>query len=255
MTKNRGFPIIRPTEDLLHTGCTPMKYDEKGLIPVRILSIYPHAELQNETFMVFLKGENDKRIVAITIGRNEGQALVLAVKQIPPPRPLTHNLLRDFLDKIKAKVHRLVIHTMKDGIFHAYLLVQTSDAVFHLDCRSNDGMILAILLEAPIYLSKEVMEEVGLEFEAPESTELSADSMEKFLLSGMSEICKPDKPSREAGKRKIVQKEPAEIETEEVVPGKNELEILKAQLNRLIAEEAYEEAAKVRDRISALESK
>jgi bifunctional DNase/RNase len=234
-----------------------MKCDEKGLIPVKILSIYPHAELQNGTFMVFLKGEKDKRIVAITIGRNEGQALVLAVKQIRPPRPLTHNLLRDFLGKIKAKVHRLVIHTMKDGIFHAYLLVQTSDEVFHLDCRSNDGMILATLMETPIYLSQEVMEEVGLEFEAPEISELNPGSMEKFLVSGMGELCKPDKPSREAGEGKIAQsgEDPAEVETEEVVPGKNELEILKAQLNRLIAEEAYEEAAKIRDRISELESK
>ena len=237
-----------------------MKHDEKDLIPVQILSIYPQAELQNETFMVFLKSEKDKRIVAITIGRNEGQALVLAVKQIPPPRPLTHNLLSDFLEKIKAKVHRLVIHTMKDGIFHAYLLVQTSEQVLHLQCRSNDGIILAILMEVPIYLSPEVMEEVGLEFELPEVSELNAGLaglMEGLQMSSSAEVGKSEKPGLEAEEEKV---EPggepvAEVEAEEVVAGKDELEILKAQLDRLVAEEAYEEAAKIRDRISALESK
>ena len=237
-----------------------MKHDEKDLIPVQILSIYPHAELQNETFMVFLKGEKDKRIVAITIGRNEGQALVLAVKQIPPPRPLTHNLLRDFLEKIKAKVHRLVIHSMKDGIFHAYLLVDTSDQVFHLQCRSNDGIILAILMEVPIYLSSDVMEEVGLEFELPEVSELNtglAELMEGLQLSSSGEAHKPEKSGQETGEGKVepAAEPTAEVEAEEVVAGKNELEVLKAQLDRLVAEEAYEEAAKIRDRISALESK
>ena len=236
-----------------------MKYDEKDLIPVHILSIYPHAEVQNESFMVFLKGEKDKRIVAITIGRNEGQALVLAVKQIPPPRPLTHNLLRDFLEKIKAKVHRLVIHTMKDGVFHAYLIVQTSDQVLHLECRSNDGMILATLTEAPIYLSAEIMEEVGLEFELPEVSELNAglaDFFEELHATASGKTRKPEKPGRETEEGKAAPGgEAAGVEAREAVPGKDELETLKAQLNRLIAEEAYEEAAKIRDRISALESK
>ena len=65
-----------------------MKHDEKDLIPVQILSIYPQAELQNETFMVFLKSEKDKRIVAITIGRNEGQGPGSGGEADPSSTPL-----------------------------------------------------------------------------------------------------------------------------------------------------------------------
>ena len=91
---------------------------------------------------------------------------------------------------------------MKDGVFHAYLLVQTSEQVLHLQCRSNDGIILAILMEVPIYLSPEVMEEVGLEFELPEVSELNAGLaglMEGLQMSSSGEAGKPEKPGAGSG--------------------------------------------------------
>ena len=59
-----------------------------------------------------------------------------------------------------------MIHTLKEDIFHAYLLVQTEQDVFYLDCRPSDGMILATLMAIPIFMSPEVMEEAGKELGA-----------------------------------------------------------------------------------------
>ena len=139
------------------------KAKNEHLIPVQIWRIYPYPDVTPpETFLVVLKGEEGK-FVPISIGCPEGQYLVMAMQQVSFPRPLTHNLIQNLLTKVKGKVHQLVIHTLKDETFHAYLLIQTQDEVFYLDCRPSDGMILATLMNIPIFMSPEVMEEAGRE--------------------------------------------------------------------------------------------
>ncbi|SVB70467.1 uncharacterized protein METZ01_LOCUS223321, partial [marine metagenome] len=139
------------------------KAKNEHLIPVQIWRIYPYPDVTPpETFLVVLKGEEGK-FVPVSIGCPEGQYLVMAMQQVSFPRPLTHNLIQNLLGKVKGKVHQLVIHTLKDETFHAYLLIQTQDEVFYLDCRPSDGMILATLMNIPIFMSPEVMEEAGRE--------------------------------------------------------------------------------------------
>ena len=129
------------------------KAKNEHLIPVQIWRIYPYPDVTPpETFLVVLKGEEGK-FVPISIGCPEGQYLVMAMQQVSFPRPLTHNLIQNLLGKVKGKVHQLVIHTLKDETFHAYLLIQTQDEVFYLDCRPSDGMILATLMNIPIFMS------------------------------------------------------------------------------------------------------
>ena len=234
------------------------------LIPVEVLRVYPYAETQQslglpETFMVFLKGD-DTRVVAITIGRSEGQALQLAIKKIVAPRPLTHNLLQNLFEKIKGTVHKLVIHSIEEGVFHAYLLVETPEETYHLDCRSSDGMIISTLMSAPIYISAEVMEEAGQEFELTELEEAAEEPLEEEVvaqISALEEIA-DDVDEKHLDLELDLDESDLELQTEgSRLPrnlGHSELDKLRAQLLRLIAEEAYEEAAKVRDKISQLEA-
>ena len=139
------------------------KTKNEHLLPVEIWRIYPYPDVTPpESFLVVLKGEEGK-FVPISIGAPEGQYLVMAMRKVDFPRPLTHNLLQNLLDRVKGKVHQLVIHTLKEETFHAYLLIQTQDEVFYLDCRPSDGMILATLMAVPIFMSPEVMQEAGRE--------------------------------------------------------------------------------------------
>ena len=222
------------------------------LIPVQVWRIYPYPDVApQETFLVVLKGEEEK-FVPISIGFPEGQYLIMAMQQMSFPRPLTHNLMQNLLEKIKGQVHQLVIHTLKDETFHAYLLVQTQDEVFYLDCRPSDGMILATLMSIPIFMSPEVMEEVGREL----STVLNmADLSEE--AAEVAELVEVDDDDSEGA---LIE---AEVGGDEIGIMKgsapageeaSELEVLKAQLDRLVAEEAYEEAARVRDQINLMES-
>ncbi|HCV25528.1 MAG: hypothetical protein CME13_18125 [Gemmatimonadetes bacterium] len=241
------------------------KAKNEHLIPVQIWRIYPYPDVTPpETFLVVLKGEEGK-FVPISIGCPEGQYLVMAMQQVSFPRPLTHNLIQNLLGKVKGKVHQLVIHTLKDETFHAYLLIQTQDEVFYLDCRPSDGMILATLMNIPIFMSPEVMEEAGRELssmlnlnelgeELSGADEDEADSEdEEAELEATIDVVAP-----------VVEPPEPEMIEEEALPllpvisesdgEPTRIGALRAQLHRLVAEEAYEEAARVRDLITELEA-
>ena len=227
------------------------KQKKEHLIPVQVWRIYPYPDVSPpETFLVVLKGEEEK-FVPISIGFPEGQYLVMAMQQVSFPRPLTHNLIQNLLDKIKGEVHQLVIHTLKDETFHAYLLVQTQDEVFYLDCRPSDGMILATLMNVPIYMSPEVMDEAGRELSnminiADLGEDLAAEA-EADGTSNVEAVVEVEVRSSADEDEEEDVEEPAAAEEQ------SELELMRAQLGRLVAEEAYEEAAKLRDQISQIE--
>ena len=223
-----------------------MNTDDKHLVPVQIITIYPYPDANPpETFLVFLKGREDK-VVPISIGEFEGKALTMAIRRIPPPRPLPHNLLQSLLEKIKGEVHQLVVHTLKDDVFHAYLLVQTQEDVFYLDCRPSDGMIVASLMGVPIYMSPEVIEEAGREFGGLFERGEGIGDMEAPLDAAIEKTQLPV----EIKKEELITV-PDEVEGED----RSLLEELKAELDRLVAEEFYEKAAELRDRITELEKK
>ena len=216
-----------------------MKSEDENLVPVQILGIYPYGDSHDsqqlfETFLVFLKGQDDK-VVPISIGRFEGQALAMALRKMPPPRPLPYNLLKDLLEKMHGEVRQLVIHTLKDEVFHAYLLIQAQGQAFYLDCRPSDGMTLATLTGVPIYMHLGIIDEAGRE------------------LGGLLE--KTEAGEDTAVPERAVEPPGIELQQIEAESGKelNELEKLKALLGRLVQEEHYEEAARVRDQISKLE--
>ena len=173
----------------------------------------------------------------------------MAMQDVSFPRPLTHNLLQNLLEKVKGKVHQLVIHTLKDETFHAYLLIQTQDEVFYLDCRPSDGMILTTLMGIPIYMSPEVMEEAGRQLSV-----LNIDELEE--LSGAAQAAPGEESEEEEpapASQALAGAAGAPPAAAAPVEEPTELDILKAQLDRLVAEEAYEEAARLRDQISELE--
>ena len=99
-----------------------MKNDD-DIIPVSIFDVYPYPDAQQgagapQSFLVLLKGNADERVVPITIGHFEGQALAMAMRKIAMPRPLPHDLLRQILERMGATVERLVIHKLEEDIFN-----------------------------------------------------------------------------------------------------------------------------------------
>ena len=136
---------------------------EDHLIPVQILGL--HTDTPGGVAIV-LKGDEPK-VVPIVIGEFEAQALVMAIQKVEPPRPMPYDLLQDVLERMHGTIRQLVIHSVRDSVFHAYLLIESREKPVLLDCRPSDGLVMATRLGVPIYMTPEVLEEAGLEPEGP----------------------------------------------------------------------------------------
>ena len=165
---------------------------------------------------------NGNRRLPIIIGAFEAQAIALELEKIQPPRPMTHDLIRDLFEQVSADVTDILIDELKEGTFFAKIRFSVNGTESQLDCRPSDAVALAVRMTAPIFVAVHVIDEAGI------PTDDSED-----LAS-------------------VEQSEP-EVETQsaETTP-KSQLEQLEDDLQTAIAEEDYELAARLRDDISRL---
>ena len=133
------------------------------LIPVQILGFRNYG---TGSVAVYLKSEEPK-VVPIVVGHFEAQALLMATQKHKFPNPVAYDLIQAVLERVQGTVRQLVIHSIRENTFYAYLIVDARDESFLLDCRPSDGMVMATRLGAPIFLTAEVVEQAGAE---PESS-------------------------------------------------------------------------------------
>ncbi len=164
-------------------------------------------------------GEMDgSRRLPIIIGAFEAQAIALELEKIQPPRPMTHDLLRDMLDAVGADVTDIVIDELRDGTFFAKIRYAYNGDDGQLDARPSDAVALAVRVDAPIYVSPAVLEEAGIPTEEESVSALTTSS--------------------------TTEEEPAK--------SMSKLERMEQQLQKAIEAEDYEEAAELRDQIAKL---
>jgi len=166
-------------------------------------------------------GEVDgNRRLPIIIGAFEAQAIALELEKIQPPRPMTHDLLRDAMEAVGAEVVDVVIDELREGTFFAKIRYVHDGEEGQLDARPSDAVALAVRVDAPIYVAPSVMEEAGI-------------------------------PTEEEGTAPSPIAPPPAAEAEESSP-KSRLQRMEEQLASAIQEEDYERAAKLRDEIQRL---
>ena len=107
--------------------------------------------------VVVLKEKNNGKILPIWIGPAEAQAIMIQLRGITPPRPMTHDLLRNVIGGLKAKVVRIIITELKGGTFYAHIVMQSADRKFSIDSRPSDAIALALRVKAPIFAKAEVL--------------------------------------------------------------------------------------------------
>jgi bifunctional DNase/RNase len=169
--------------------------------------------LSNLGFVVLLRGEQDTRTLPIFIGGAEAQSILIHMDHLEIPRPLTHDLLKTILDCMECRLKRVVINNLMESTFYAVLVIEHDGVETEIDSRPSDAVALALRCAAPIYVVKKVMDQAG--------------------------IVLKDKDSDQAQKG-----------GEDPASG---LTNLKAQLERAIHQERYEDAARLRDEIKKLE--
>ncbi|MCP9292828.1 MULTISPECIES: bifunctional nuclease family protein [Gracilimonas] len=168
--------------------------------------------------LILTEAEGNQRL-PIIIGSFEAQAIALELENIKPPRPMTHDLLKNFFLSFDTQVKQVFINDLSEGTFYAQIIFERENQLVELDARPSDAIALAVRFNAPIYVNDEVLKEAGI------STEPESQTLEEALKS--------DEPA--PGQKELTQ-----------------LEKLEKELQTAIETENYEKAAKIRDRISKM---
>ena len=109
--------------------------------------------------IVVLKDEAEKFFLPIWVGIFEANAIALQLEKVSTPRPMTHDLLRNFISELDARVSRVVINDLRDSTFFAQIRVITSDRTLEIDARPSDAIALALRVEAPIFVEQAVLDQ------------------------------------------------------------------------------------------------
>ena len=134
---------------------------------VRGLALDPLSNLP----IIILRDDEEKRSLPIWIGIYEANAIALELEKIETPRPMTHDLIKNILETIEARVQKVVVTDLKENTFYAVLHLQVGTTEYTVDSRPSDAIALALRVGAPIYVDEEVVRkakslEVGKEAEA-----------------------------------------------------------------------------------------
>lgn len=172
-------------------------------------------------YAILLKEMNGSRRLPIIIGAFEAQAIALEIEGIKPPRPLTHDLLKNVIDNLGASIIEVIIDELKENTFYAKIIIEVSALTNEIDSRPSDAIALAVRAQSPIYVSEAVMEAASF---------IPNEEQEKEGV--------PDKIA------------------DETIPNSKEAKIaaLQDKLREALDSEEYERAAKIRDDIKKLTS-
>ena len=192
-------------------------------IPCEILGL-SSSPATGGAYAILLKEVDGKKRLPIIIGAFEAQAIALEIEGIKPPRPLTHDLLKQLTDSLGGTVLEIVIDELRDNTFYAKIILEVSGFSQEIDARPSDAIALAVRAQAPIYVYDTVMEAAA--FIPSDDTE---DVSNLNSVNDSADLKKP--PSKET-----------------------KLAALQTKLREAIEGEEYERAAKIRDQIKNLTS-
>lgn len=132
--------------------------------------------------IVVLRDHDERFFLPIWVGIFEANAIALQLENVTTPRPMTHDLLKDLIGQLRARVTRVVIHDLRDSTFFAQIRLVTDDdsgeRTFELDARPSDAIALALRTEAPIFVAQEVLDQA--QTITPETDEQGEKSQKWF---------------------------------------------------------------------------
>jgi hypothetical protein len=195
-----------------------------------------YSQTQNGAYALILNEADGERKLPIVIGAFEAQSIAIALeKEIKPPRPLTHDLFRNFADRFDIVVKQVIIHKLVDGVFYSSIICERDKIEEIIDARTSDAIALALRFNAPIFTYKNILDKAGIFLKAsPQEEEGTRDHDD--MLS------RPETFGME------------ETNTSGETYTKLSLSELHELLQGAVRDEDYEKAAKIRDEISKRES-
>ena len=194
-----------------------------------------YSQTQNGAYALILNEADGDRKLPIVIGAFEAQSIAIALeKEIKPPRPLTHDLFKNFADRFDIVVKQVIIHKLVDGVFYSSIICERDKIEEIIDARTSDAIALALRFHAPIFTYKNILDKAGIYLKGNKESDDDTQEIDDVLSN-------PDTFGQE------------ETNESKGAYVKFSLSELNDLLNAAVEEEDYEKAAKVRDEISKRE--
>lgn len=183
-----------------------------------------HSITQTHSYAVVLGEVNGVRRLPIVIGGFEAQAIAVALEKMQPSRPLTHDLMKNFMNAFGLTLHEIIICDLQEGIFYSKLVCSSENDTVEIDSRTSDALALAVRFGCPVYTYENILENAGIIME---------DSDKSKKKKGASEVSieEPEITGRE------------DLKT-------MSLEELNHLLNQVLEAEDYIRAVSIRDEIN-----
>lgn len=153
-------------------------------IQVEILHLAKNIAYENDnSYSLVLKEKQGNRRFPVIIGRPEAQAIALAIDGLQASRPLTHDLLHQSFQSFNIDIIEVLITKLSQGIFYAQIVCEKNERIIELDSRTSDAIALALRFRSPIYVSKKIINEIGIEVKSStETIEEFAKDLEETVL-------------------------------------------------------------------------
>ena len=130
--------------------------------------------------IIILRDEDDKRSLPIWVGIFEANAIALELEKIATPRPMTHDLIKNILEAIDARVVKVMVTDLKDNTFFAVLHLQVGETGYTVDSRPSDAIALALRVAAPIFVDEDVVRKAKSVEVTKEGETVKADDPERL---------------------------------------------------------------------------
>jgi bifunctional DNase/RNase len=143
---------------------------------VRGLALDPLSNMP----IIILRDEEDKRALPIWVGVFEANAIALELEKISPPRPMTHDLIKNILESLDAQVTKIVVSDLKENTFFAVIHLRLAGTEITVDSRPSDAIALALRVSAPIYVDEDVVRRAKTVEVGKENEEVKADDPERL---------------------------------------------------------------------------
>jgi len=129
-----------------------------------------HSITQTHSYAVVLGEVNGLRRLPIVIGGFEAQAIAVALEKMQPSRPLTHDLMKNFMNAFAIDLLEIIICDLQEGIFYSKLVCSSENDTVEIDSRTSDAIALAVRFGCPVYTYENILESAGILMEDSGST-------------------------------------------------------------------------------------
>jgi uncharacterized protein len=150
-----------------------------------------HSITQTHSYAVVLGEVNGLRRLPIVIGGFEAQAIAVALERMQPSRPLTHDLMKNFMNAFNVELMEIVINDLQEGIFYSKLVCVSEHDTVEIDSRTSDALALAVRFGCPIYTFDHILESAGILMEdnnKKKSSDIPVDEVSEASREELSKM-------------------------------------------------------------------